>query len=152
MTSKIKHGWYLPLPPNFLFHLPRTEVAPHGILSQHTITENGDIVDKSRFTHDQSYPGQHSKKSINSRVIDEDLVSCMFGYMHLRCIHYIIGFRQQHLSLRIGMSKIDYKLAYRRQRFDAKTAVKSLTQVIIDNCIFLLMALRLTFRGKPCPS
>ena len=50
------------------------------------------------------------------------------------------------------MSKIDYKSAYRRQHFNAKTAVKSLTQFIIDNCIFLLMDIPLTFGGKPCPS
>ena len=126
MTYEIKHGWFLPLPPNFAFHHPHAEVAPHGIVSQHTITENGEIVDNVRVTNKQSYPGLHSKKSIKSRVIYEYLAACMFEYMHLRCIHYIIGFRQRHPSLRIWMSKIDYKSEYQCQHFNAKTVTKSL--------------------------
>ena len=30
ITSEIKHRWYLPLPPNFSFHIPYAEVVPHG--------------------------------------------------------------------------------------------------------------------------
>ena len=75
----------------------------------------------------------------------------MFVYMHLRCIQYIIGCQQQHPSLLIWMSKIEYKSAYRHKHFNANTAVKSLTQVIIDNYIFHLIALHLTFGGKPLP-
>ena len=72
--------------------------------------------------------------------------------MNNRVIHYIIGCRQRHPTTRIWISKIDWKSAYRRQHFSHKTAVKSLTQVCIQGIWFLLMALRLTFGGKPCPS
>ena len=50
------------------------------------------------------------------------------------------------------ISKIDWKSAYRRQHINAKTAVKSLTQVCIKGITLLLAFLRLTFGVKPCPS
>ena len=152
MESEIKKGWALPLPPPFARELPGAEVAPHGIVPQHTINELGEIINKERVTHDQSYPGAASKQSINERVIEEDLAPCLFGHMSRRCIHYIIGCRQRHPNTKIWMSKIDWKSAYRRQHFNAKTAVKCLTQALINGTTFLLMALRLTFGGKPCPS
>ena len=58
----------------------------------------------------------------------------------------------RHPRRRIWISKIDWKSAYRRQHLNAKTAVKSLTQVCIKGITLLLAALRLTFGGKPCPS
>ena len=73
MSTEIEHGWSLPLPPNFALELKGAEIAPHGIVKQNTITELGEIVEKERVTHDQSYPGQYSKESINSRVIEEEL-------------------------------------------------------------------------------
>ena len=152
MRNEIKQGWSLPLPPNFAFHLPDAEVAPHDLVSQYTITTHGEIVEKERVTHNQSFPGASSHESINSRVIDESLIPCMFGHMHLRCIHYIVGCRLRHPKTKIFISKVDWKSAYRRQHYNGRTATKSLTQVIINGMTFLLMALRLTFGGKPCPS
>ena len=152
MSTEIEHGFALPLPPNFAYHLPDAEVAPHGIVQQGTINERGEIIEKNRVTHDQSYPGSYSNESVNSRVIDEDLAPCLYGHMNQRCIHYIIGCRQRHPSTRILISKIDWETAYRRQHLNSATAVKSLTQVIINGITILLMALRLTFGGKPCPS
>lgn len=146
----LEHGWSLPLPPNFSFHLPHAaEVVPHCIVSQYTITENCVIFNKARVSHNQFYHGQHSKKSINSRVTDEDLAEYMFGYMYLRFTHCIICYQHRHPLLRIWMSKIDCTSAYLCQHVNTSTAVNSLTQVIIDNCIYLLMALCLTFGGKP---
>ena len=151
-VDEIEQGWALPLPPKFAFTLQDAEVAPHGLVLQNTITEHGEIVEKDRITHDQSYPGSSSKESINSRVIEDELTPCMFGHMHLRCIHYIVGCRQRHPSTNILISKIDWKSAYRRQHLNGSTATKSLTQVIINGITFLIMALRLTFGGKPNPS
>ena len=152
MTNEIRHGWALPLPPDFATSIPEAAAAPHGIISQHTINERGEILDKNRMTHDQSFPGAVSKTSVNSRVRDEDLIPCLYGHANTRCIHYIVGCRQRHPNTRIWLSKVDWKSAYRRQHLNATTAVKSLTQVLIDGIWFLIMALRLTFGGKPCPS
>ena len=150
--DEIQQGWALPLPPNFAFQLDHAEVAPHGFVLQNTISEHGEIIEKDRITHDQSFPGSSSKESVNSRVIEELLSPCMFGHMHLRCIHFIVGCRLRHPSTPILISKIDWKSAYRRQHLNGNTATKSLTQVIINGIVFLILALRLTFGGKPNPS
>ena len=72
--------------------------------------------------------------------------------MNWRTIHYIVGCRMRNPRRRIWISKTDCKSAYRRQDLNAKTAVKSLTQVCIKGITLLLASLRLTFGGKPCPS
>ena len=104
------------------------------------------------MTHEKSFPGAIYDTPVNGRVIDEELVPCFYGHMNQRTIHYIVGCRMRHPCCRIWISKIDWKSAYRRQHLNAKTAVKSLTQVFIKGIILLLAALRLTFGGKPCPS
>ena len=109
-------------------------------------------MEKDRVTHDQSFPGAFSYKSVNGMTIDEELLPCFYGHMNWRTIHYIVGCRMRHPRRRIWIYKIDWKSAYRHQHLNAKTAVKSLTQVCIKGITLLLAALRLTFGGKPCPS
>ena len=141
----------LPLPKQMIHLIPGAEIAPHGLITQDTINDLGEIIPKDRLTHDQSY-GSNELPSINSRIIDEELLPCFFGHMLARCIHYIIGCRQRHHNLRIWISKIDWRSAYRRQHLHLTTAKQSLTQIIIKDITFILLALRLTFGGKPCPS
>ena len=148
MEEEIYQGWSLTLPPEFALDLQDTDVAPYGLVPQHTITKLREIVDKDRVTHDQSYRGKHSKTSVNSRVITEELTPCMFGHMHRRLIHYIISCRIRHPNLRIWVSKVDWKSAYKRQHLNTRTASKSLSQASINGSSFLLMALCLTFGGR----
>ena len=96
MATESQQGWSLLLPPLFALQIKYAEVAPHGVVSQNTITDYGKIVEKERVTHDQSFPGKTSNQSINSRVIDDELKECQFGYTHKRMLHYIIGCRQRH--------------------------------------------------------
>ena len=72
--------------------------------------------------------------------------------MNRRTIHYIVGCRLRHPLRRVWISKIEWKSAYRHQHLNAQTAVKLLTQVVINRILLLLAALRLTLGGKPCPS
>ena len=109
-------------------------------------------MDKDRVTHDQSFPGAFSNTSVNGRVIYEELLPCFYGHMNWRTVHYIVGCRLRHPRRRIWIYKVYWKSAYRRQQLNAKTAVKSLTQVCIKGITLLLASLRLTFGGKPCPS
>ena len=109
-------------------------------------------MEKDRVTHDQSFPGAFSYKSVNGMTIDEELLPCFYGHMNWRTIHYIVGCCMRHPRRWICISKIDWKYAYRRQHLNTKTAVKSLTQVCIKGINLLLAALRLTFGGKPFPS
>ena len=52
MEEEIHQGWSLPLPPKFALDLKEAEAAQHGLVSQHTITKLGEIVEKDRVTHD----------------------------------------------------------------------------------------------------
>ena len=90
MATEVSHGFALPLPPAFAFHIPDAEAAPHEMITQETISDQGEIIPKDRVTHDQSYSGEFSKELVNSRVIDEELAPCMYEHMLLRCTHYII--------------------------------------------------------------
>ena len=128
------------------------EVAPQGIVSQHTITAFGEILDKDRLTHDLSFRGAASGTSINSIVIDDSLTTCRFEHIHLRTIYCIVGCRNIHPFKRIWIPKIDWKSTYRRLRLLARSATKSATQAEIGGVSLPLINLRLTFGGRPNPS
>ena len=148
MTEEITQGWSLPLPPEFALDLQDAEVTPHGLVSQYIITRLREIIEKDRITHDQSYREAHSKSSINSRVITEDFTPCMFGHIYRRLIYYIIECRQHHPYLRIWISKVDWKSAYKRKYLNSRVASKSISQAFINGYSFLCTALCLTCYGK----
>jgi hypothetical protein len=72
----------------------------------------------------------------------------MYSFALQRSIHYILGIRQRHPNVKIYVCKFDIDAAYRRCTFSTRTAFESLT--IFAG--FLLVALRMTFGGAPCPS
>ena len=111
METEITHGWALPLPPNFAHTIPDAEVAPHGCVTQATINELGEIMEKDRLTHDQSFPGAFYDTSVNWRVIDKELLPCFYVHMNRRTITCIVGCRMRHPCRRILISKIDWKSA-----------------------------------------
>jgi hypothetical protein len=98
------------------------------------------------MTHDQSFLGP-SGHSVNERVVKEDLLNCMYSFALFRILHYIISIRICYLRIKILISKFDLDSAYRRCHLSGKTASECLT-VHEDT---LLMALRMTFGGSPCP-
>ena len=91
MKEEITKGLFRLFPPESPLDLQDAEVVLYGLVSQYTITELREIVEKYRITHDQSYRVTHSKSSINSRVITKLLIPWMFGHIYRRLIHYIIG-------------------------------------------------------------
>ena len=70
----------------------------------------------------------------------------------LRIIHRIIHLRSIHPFKKIWIRKEDTKSVYRRLHVHAKTALKTGVQMNIDNFEYLLIFLRLSFGGSPCPS
>jgi hypothetical protein len=114
----------------------------HSVSSNktHTINERGEIVPKWRLIHDQSFnviKGTH--RSINDRLITDDLTPCRYGKALLRHIHVIIGLRQRHPNLQILQSKVDWKPAYRRLHYAANTAIQSI--VLIGSFALIALAL-----------
>jgi hypothetical protein len=147
IKEDVERGFALPLPVETLQHIPHASLAPLGCVKQLTLDAAGNKVIKHRMTHDQSFPGP-SSLSVNLRVQQEKLPLIMYSFVLLRSIHYILDIRRCHPTKKIFICKFDIDAAYRHCSFSSKTAFKSLT--IFSG--LLLVALRMTFGGAPCPS
>ena len=51
MENEITHDWALPLPPNFAHSILDAEFSPHGCVTQATINELGENMEKDKVTH-----------------------------------------------------------------------------------------------------
>jgi hypothetical protein len=147
IDEDITRGFALPLPIQLYKLLPLASIAPLGCQEQETINERGEKIPKHCMTHDQSFPGP-SGLSVNLRVDKQSLPPCMYSFVLSRILHYIVDLRRRHPSTRIYMCKFDLDSAYRRCHLSSLTSTECLT--IHNN--MLLMALRMTFGGSPCPS
>ena len=148
IAADVRHGYGLVIPRDKVARIPNACLAPMNIMHQFTLDASGDIVDKERLTHDQSFKWQ-SGTSINSRVDKDKLQRCMYGRCLMRLLCWIVAARRQFPNKPIVLQKIDVKSAYRRCHLNATTAIKTITQLTDDElCIIML---RLTFGGAPCP-
>ena len=148
LEDDVTHGFSLVLPKEAILQIPNALLAPLNVHNQNTINERGEIIDKKRLTHNQSMKYKNSGTSLNSRLRTQDLQACMYGHCLLRVIHAIVSLRQQHKKLKIFLSKLDFKSAYRRLHYAWKTAIQSAT--CHESLVYI--ALRLTFGGSACPS
>jgi hypothetical protein len=147
IEDDITKGYALPLPLDIVKQIPNASLAPLGCIAKDTINERVERAQKFRMTHDQAFPGP-SSHLVNNRVIKESLPNCTYSFALLRLLHYIISVRERHPKAKIFISKFDLDSAYRRCHLSGETAPECLT-VYRDT---LLMALRMTFGGSPCPS
>jgi hypothetical protein len=150
--KEISNGWSLPLLVEHAALLPGAMYAPMGIAEQATINERGEFIPKDRQVHDQSFKQAFSHQSVNSLIDKDALAQCHYGHMLRRLIHSIVGCRMRNPSSKILISKADIDSAYRRSHTNGKSAAKSLMWIMIGGIKFLIMCLRLTFGGSPCPS
>ena len=141
-------GFSIPIPLQNIRRINGAALCPMNVIEQNTISLTGEIIDKQRACHDLSFKGKYSGSSINSRVIEEELQQCMFGYCLLRTIHYIVALRKDHPNTPILIQKLDWKSAYRRAHLHWTTAIKCCS-IYKD---FALIPLRAVFGGSPCPS
>ena len=148
VSKDVHYGYCLPLPLAKATKIPHILIAPMNIQKQNTIDEYGQIVPKDRLTHDQSYKWS-SGTSVNSRVITEELLPCMFGSCIRRIVNWAVTARRLYPNLPILASKIDFKSAFRRMHLNAETASQTCT--MLPEFGLLLTWLRLSFGGKPCP-
>ena len=149
VVKDVDYGFALPLKRSTIELIPGVCMAPVNISPQYSINEFGEIVPKDRLTHDQSYEWG-SGYSVNNRVIEDTLLTCPFAHSLRRFINYVVALRRKYPESRIYCCKVDYKSAFRRMHLNADTAVKSCIQLPDQDIV--LMYLRLTFGGKPCPS
>ncbi len=79
-----------------------------NIMAQNTIDELGRIIPKDRLTHDQSWKWSYGTL-VNSRVGQELLQECRYGFFIRQIVNWAVAVRQQYPGQRILASKIDYK-------------------------------------------
>ncbi len=136
------------VPLSKIANLPHVCMAPLNVAPQHSIDEYGNVVEKDRLTHDQSWKWG-SETSVNSRVKDETNLPCIFGHALNRLINKTVALRLKYPNARIFCSKMDYKSAFRRMHLHWLTALRSCIQLPEED--IAIIALRLTFGGQSCP-
>jgi hypothetical protein len=146
IQTEMDQGWVFPLPITYINCLHHGELAPVGIDDKvWTLNPDGSKKVKLRLTHDQSFEAS-SGKSVNSRVIKEDLPPLFYGGCLSRLIHYIVDVRLRHPAIPILGGKSDFKAAYRRVSLHGDTAAKC--SIMYEK--FTIPSTRLTFGGSPC--
>jgi hypothetical protein len=147
-TTMTNYGYGLVIPRGKISRLPNACVAPMNIMNQYTLDVGGEIMDKERLTHNQSFKWQ-SRLSVNRRVKKASLQRCMYGRCLMQLLCWIVAARRKFHRAPIALQKIDIKSAYRRCHLNAITAMQTITQ-LPDNNLGIIM-LCLTSGGTPCP-
>jgi len=146
-SKEVRKGWMIPLSTDIIPKLKNACVIPVGVVSQSTVDELGETVEKMRLTHDCSWPGP-SQYSVNNRINEDLLVPLQYGRCFYRVLHHIRHMRFNNPSRRILMAKHDLDSAYCRLHWHAKCALLCIT--IISNIAYLLT--RLCFGISSGPS
>jgi hypothetical protein len=152
LKKEVQKGWQLPLPIDRLHEITNLILGPIGLAAQMTIDKAGNIIPKNRLTHDQSMAFS-SGLPVNTRVIEDELTDCAYGFALRRYIHYIVDLRAKFPDTAILLSKFDFKSAYRRVHLAIQAAKSSvITTKGLSPDPIALMSLRLTFGAAPCPA
>lgn len=131
----------------YIQFLEEAEVIPIGVAFQKSISEEGEIIDKPRITHDLSF-NTESGTSVNDRTIDSLLTECVYGQCLRRILHRIQLMRRTYPDMTILLAKFDLDAAYRRLHTHPKHAVKAIT--IVEKLAYILI--RLPFGAAAGPS
>ena len=149
LVLKDVHFGYCLLPPiTKATNIPDIFIAHMNIQQQNIIDEHGRIMLKDCLTHDQSFEWS-SGTSVNSRVITEELLPCMFGSCIRRIVNWAVTACCLFPNLPILASRIDFKSAFQQMHLNAVTALQTCTQ--LPEFSILLMWLHLSFEGKSWP-
>ena len=92
ISKEIKKGWNLILPDHCVDIISDLVLNLMEVATNLGITETENFEPKNQVTQDLSFLGKFSGESINSRVKVDCLEPCMFSYIFLRIIHYIVSF------------------------------------------------------------
>jgi hypothetical protein len=102
---------------------------PLNIQLQWMINNLGEIIEKDRLTHDQSFKWTKSGTSINSQTDMDLLQQCKFGKCLLRLINWAVTARRKYPNWRILAKKDNFKSAYCRMHLNWETAARTVTQL-----------------------
>ena len=93
MKKEVGNGWGIILHEDDAANIPGLEIAPMGVAEHPRINTFGKYIPKKRVTHEISFPGIKSKKSLNSRVNKTKIEPTLFGHCLIRLIHQIVALR-----------------------------------------------------------
>ena len=147
LTGDVANHRAIPIPTSYISRLVHSELCPLGIAKQHTISPEGEIIDKHRACHDHTFAGP-SGHSLNTRTQKDTLEPCQYGHCLRRLINYCVYLRTKHPTTPIIMSKVDLDAAYRRVHAHWTLAIQCI--VFLGALAFLL--LRLPFGAAAAPS
>ena len=150
IKEEISRGWAIALPLRSWKYLKSAVFSPINAIEQETLTPSGDLVPKKRLVHNLSKCGAISNESVNSLTRRDELESVIYGQMHRRYIHHIVGCRLRHPSVPILQAKGDWSSAYKRKHAAWDAVRKSITSISLDDIPYLILSLRLTFGGAFC--
>ena len=122
--------------------------APLNIADGKTIDKDGNVIEKKRLTHDQSFHGLESNVSINERIDEDMLEPLIYGYMFSRLLHMIHAMRMTYPLMVILLCKYDLDSAYRRMHMSAASCAKCICMTAVCALVYL----RLTFGGSSSPA
>jgi hypothetical protein len=112
IAKDIKYGYSLPVPLSRVQSIPGLVMAPMNIMEQNTIDKFGQIIQKDRLTHNQSWKWS-SGTSVNIRIQKELLQACRYYCFYIRrLIDWAIAARRKYPGQWILATKLDYKSAY----------------------------------------
>jgi hypothetical protein len=149
MKDDVTHSFALPLPIEKTSSIPRVLLALLNIQTQSTINNCGEIIPKSRLTHDQSRKWQ-SGTSVNSRVEAEKLMPCYFGQALKQVINWAVAACKCFLNREIFVTKLDIKRGLQEMPPPCFNGSQTYTQV--TSLGLALMFLRLSLVGKCFPA
>jgi hypothetical protein len=114
------------------------------------INERGEIIEKDRLTHDQSFEWEKTGSSVNSQTDTSQLQQCKFGKCLLRLINWAVAAHKKYPNQQIMAKKDDFKSACCHPHLHSKTTVKTVMQ--LPELDLAMMSLWLTFGGAPGPN
>ncbi len=113
VEKDVKYSYCIPLPLRKAKLIPKLLFAPMNIQHQNTtIDKTGEIINKERLTHNQSYKWSGSGTSVNSRIVKELPMPCLYDTCLQKLINWTIATRRKYPGHQIMANKINYKSAF----------------------------------------
>jgi hypothetical protein len=148
IENNVRYGYCIPPPPAKSKAHPQPALCPNEHPTSKHNRQDKKTINKERLT--QSYKWGRSGTLVNSRTIKELLMPCIYSTCLKWLINWTITARRKYPNRRIMASKINFKSAFHWCNLSAATAIQCCTQHPTKELI--LLYLRLTFGGSPCPN
>ena len=138
LSKNVKHKHAIPLPASYIDSMIRLEIYQIGIAKQHTISTQGEIIDKYWACHVHTFT-RPSGASVNTHTDMMVLEPCSYSYCLHHLLHHIHFLRLQYPFTPILISKTDLDSAYRCMHMSWESAVTCIC--IIGHMAYLLLCI-----------